>query len=58
VLLGLRVARAAHSASKGSDKAGFVRLVTTGRGCGGHVAEGRLAECIKGLRGGMAGKEF
>jgi len=58
VLLGLRVARAAHSASKGSDTAGFVRLVATGRGCGGHAVEGTLAECMKGLRGGMAGKEL
>ena len=51
------MARAAHSASKGSDIVGFVRLVATGRGCGGQTVEGTLAECMKGLRGGMAGKE-
>ena len=38
VLLGLRVARAAHSASNGSDITAFVRVAIDGGGCGGELA--------------------
>ena len=38
MLLGLRVARAAHSASNGSDITAFVRVAIDGGGCGGELA--------------------
>lgn len=45
MLLGLRVARAAHSASNGSDTTGFVRLAVDAERCGGElVAKGTLEE--------------
>ncbi len=60
MLLGLRVAKAAHSASNGSATTAFVRLAIDGGGCGGELAgefdEGWMAEW-KGLRGGIAGND-
>lgn len=58
MLLGLRVAKAAHSASNGSAITAFVRLAIDGGGCGGELA-GEFDERAvwKGLRGGMAGND-